>query len=148
MIRCTRYQGLIIKDHQLLLIRHREHETGRGYWVIPGGGLDPGESEFECVVREMKEETNLDVEVERLLFDEAAPSDGVYQWRKSYLCRLVGGTAAPGYEPELDAAAQYAITEVRWFDLRDERDWPDDVHHDPFTYPQLVQLRRRLGYSG
>jgi 8-oxo-dGTP diphosphatase len=144
--RHTRYQGLIIKDDQILLIRHSELSTGRGYWVIPGGGLDPDETELECVVREMKEETNLDVEVKRLLFDEPVPNEGPYQWRKSYLCRPIAGTAAPGREPEPEAAAAYAITEVRWFDLRDDRDWPDDLHNDPFTYPQLVRLRETLGY--
>jgi ADP-ribose pyrophosphatase YjhB (NUDIX family) len=104
------------------------------------------ESEEECIVREMKEETNLDVEVERLIIDEPGHPDGVYQWTKTFLCRPIGGSASPGYEPELEAAAEYSITEVRWFDLRDETTWGDTLKQDPFTYPQLVKLREVLGY--
>ena len=49
---------------------HKHHSTGRAYWVIPGGGIEGSESEEECVIREMKEETNLDVTIDRLVFDE------------------------------------------------------------------------------
>ena len=55
MARHTRYQGLIIKDHKVLLITHRQHSTGRSDWVIPGGGIEGSETEQECVIREMKE---------------------------------------------------------------------------------------------
>lgn len=146
MSRHTRYQAFIIQDHQVLLIKHREHESGRAYWVIPGGGREDGETELECVVREAKEETNLDVQIERLLFDEPGHPGGVYQWRKSYLCRPVGGEAAPGYEPEIEASEFYGIVEVRWFDLRDETGWDERLYEDVFTYPQIVKLRTALGY--
>ena len=148
MARHTRYQGLILQDGCLLVIRHQEHATGHGYWVIPGGGIEDGESEEECVIREMKEETNLDVEIDQLLWDEPAPAEGVYKWRKSYLCRPVGGEAAPGYEPEVEAAENYAIIEVRWIDLNDKSGWPNDLAEDPFTYPQIERLRKELGNGG
>ena len=70
MARHTRYQGFIVENDHVLLIQHREHATGRGYWVIPGGGLDGAETEEECVIREVREETNLEVEIVSLLFDE------------------------------------------------------------------------------
>lgn len=59
-MRHTRYQGAIIKDDQILLIKHTEHETGRSYWVIPGGGREPGETEMACVKREMWESSIFD----------------------------------------------------------------------------------------
>ena len=147
MGRHTRYQGMIIKDHKILLIQHRQHSTCQSYWVIPGGGIDGSESAEECVIREMKEETNLEVKIKRLAFDEPAHPDGAYKWRKSYLCTPISGEASPGYEPEPEAAANYSITAVRWFDLRNESDWGEELRQDPFTYPQLVNLRRLLGYS-
>lgn len=147
LARHTRYQGAIVDKHALLLIRHQLHATGQSYWVIPGGGLDAGETEEACVIREMKEETNLDVHIERLVLDEPAHPDGVYKWRKTYLCRPVGGDAKPGYEPEEDAAAVYSISEVRWFDLRDESSWDEKIFHDPYTYPQITKLREVLGYT-
>jgi 8-oxo-dGTP diphosphatase len=144
--RRVRYQGAILKDGKILLIKHRQHSTGRSYWVIPGGGIEGVESEQECVIREMKEETNLEVRIERLILDEPAHPDGAYRWRKTYLCTPVSGEASPGYEPEPEAAADYAIVEVRWFDLSDEADWGDVLKQDPFTYPQMVRLREELGY--
>ena len=147
MARHTRYQGAIVQDDHILLIQHQQHSTGRAYWVLPGGGLDGSESEEACVVREMKEETNLEVAVERLLLDEPGHPDGMYKWRKTYLCRPLSGDPRPGYEPELEAAADYAIAAVRWFDLREESSWGADVREDRFTYPQLVRIREALGYT-
>ena len=147
MPRHTRYQALIVQDAHVLLITHRIHATGDAYWVIPGGGLDAGETEEECVVREAREETNLDVEIERLLYDEPWVPGGVYERRKSYLCVPIGGQASPGHEPEEEAADTYAITEVRWFDLRDDRGWGTDLLSDSFTYPQIARLSRDLGYG-
>jgi ADP-ribose pyrophosphatase YjhB (NUDIX family) len=117
-LRLIRYKGAIIQDHHILLIRHQERANGRDYWVIPGGGREDGESEDTCVMREMKEETNLSIRVERLLLDEARPPGKVYRRAKTYLCSVVGGEEHPGYEPELEAAQAYAIVEVRYFDYR------------------------------
>ena len=55
--RHTRYQAAIMIGSQILLIRHEEHNHGRTYWLLPGGGREDGESEEECVIREMREET-------------------------------------------------------------------------------------------
>lgn len=77
---------MIIKDHKILLIQHSQNSTGRSFWVIPGGGLDGSETEEECDIREIKEETNFDVKTDRLVFDEPAHPVGVYKWRKSFIC--------------------------------------------------------------
>ena len=147
MDRHTRYQGLIIQNHQVLLIKHKRHSTGQAYWVIPGGGIDGPESEEQCVIREMKEETNLEVAVDRLVYDEPFPLEGGYKWLKTYLCTPLSGEASPGYEPEPEAAADYSISEVRWFNLQNESAWGEDLCQDPFTYPTLVRLRKTLGYK-
>lgn len=146
MNRETRYQGAIVHDHHILLIRHREHETGRSYWLFPGGGIEVGESEEECVAREMMEETNLTVKVERLLMEQPGTPGGVYLRRRTFLCSIVSGTASPGYEPELDASAEYGIVEVGWFDLRDESSWHEALRTNAITYPQVVSVRKVLGY--
>ncbi len=46
-------------EKSLLLVRHRK--GNRQYWIIPGGRLEYGETFPECAVRELKEETGLDV---------------------------------------------------------------------------------------
>jgi ADP-ribose pyrophosphatase YjhB (NUDIX family)/RimJ/RimL family protein N-acetyltransferase len=142
----TRYQGAIVRDNQILLIRHREHESGRSYWILPGGGIEPGETGEDCVRREIKEETNLDVRVVSLLFDEPDPTKNTYISRKTYLCESNSSKASPGFEPEPEAASWYSIAEVKWFDLRDESTWDSELTADLITYGQLQRVRSRLGY--
>ena len=50
----------IIKDNCILLGK-RLVEIGNGMYALPGGHVDPGETTEECGVREIKEETNLDI---------------------------------------------------------------------------------------
>jgi 8-oxo-dGTP diphosphatase len=147
MERHTRYQGAILRDHHLLLIRHQHHEDGRTYWLVPGGGLEPGESEEDCVRREMREETGLQVQVERLLVEEASVPGGIYAWYKTYLCSVLSGEASPGYEPEAEASAVYAIVEVRWFDLRAAAGWFGLIVNDRFTAPLILRILAGLGYA-
>ena len=130
-----------------MLIRHQERASGRNYWVIPGGGRLEGEAEETFVIREMKEETNLDVQVVRLLLDEAREPGRVYQRAKTYLCIIVGGEAQPGYEPEPEVAQAYAIVEVGWFDMREQASWGEKVRSDATTYALLLSLRSVLGYE-
>jgi ADP-ribose pyrophosphatase YjhB (NUDIX family) len=143
--RHTRYQGAILRDQAILLIAHKEHESGNSYWVIPGGGRMDGETAEECVRREMKEETHLDVRVLRKLLDEPALTADAYQRLKTYLCEPIGGEAKPGYEPEVEANSFYSISEVKWFNLRDESQWDTSLITDPITYPQLQRIKLALG---
>lgn len=48
----------------LLGQRSLENEHGPGVWALPGGMLEPGESIDQCALREVKEETGLDVDIE------------------------------------------------------------------------------------
>jgi len=52
-------RGLVVKNGQVLLI-HR-FKYGSEYWVVPGGGVEEGESLEVALKREMKEETGLDM---------------------------------------------------------------------------------------
>ncbi len=148
--RHTRYQGAIIRSHHILLIKHLEHDSGRSDWVFPGGGIEPGETEEECVKREMKEETNLEVQVISLLLDEpVGPEDPAYSKLKNYktyYCEPLAGEASPGIEPEPEVVGHYSIVEVKWYDLRDETTWDSDLVTDALIYLPLQRLWRRLGY--
>jgi 8-oxo-dGTP pyrophosphatase MutT (NUDIX family) len=148
MQRIVRYQGAIVHEDRLLLIKHQSHADGRGYWVIPGGGYeDTDPTEEACVAREMREETNLEVEVLRLLLEEPAEQDSIYQRKKTYLCRILSGQAAPGYEPEVEASSEYAITEVAWFDLHQSQTWDPLMVADAITHPQVLKIQAALGYT-
>jgi 8-oxo-dGTP pyrophosphatase MutT (NUDIX family) len=122
--------------------------------LFPGGGIEPGETEEQCVKREMKEETNLNVRIVSLLLDEppqhGEPEPATYNRSRTYLCELLSGEAKPGYDPEYDkeveAAGLHGIVEVRWFDLRDESTWDTALVNDPIIYLPLQRIRKKLGY--
>ena len=50
---------------RLLLVK-RDERPGKGIWSFPGGAVELGETTFSAAVRELKEETGLDVEIEGL----------------------------------------------------------------------------------
>ncbi len=141
--RGTRYQGAIVRGGQILLIRHHEHASGRSYWLLPGGGIEPGETAEQCVQREMQEETGLTVRVERLLFEVASHGE-VYQRHQTYLCTPVAGEAAPGYEPEPEVADVYAITGVRWVTIDDDASWGDEIQGDGITLANMRRVQQSL----
>src|SRR5260370_42700946 len=67
--------GAIITDPagRLLLIR-RGHEPEAGRWSLPGGRIEPGESDQQALVREGREETGLAVTPGRLVAGGARPA--------------------------------------------------------------------------
>jgi 8-oxo-dGTP pyrophosphatase MutT (NUDIX family) len=145
MIRDIRYQAAIIDNGQILLIQHREHTSGRSYWLLPGGGREADETPEQCLIREVREETELTITVARLLLDDPTPSGDVYQRFHTYLCRPSTLTARPGMEPEPEAAALYSISAVAWYPLEDESKWGAEITADPLTAPLLRRIRGALG---
>ncbi|HEY9784386.1 MAG TPA: NUDIX hydrolase, partial [Candidatus Obscuribacterales bacterium] len=98
----TRVSVIVItEDKKILLVRHRK--GNRQYWVLPGGRLEYGETFQECAVRELKEETGLEVEFERFLFlSEAIAPDRSRHIVNVYIkANVVGGTMKVGNEPVL-----------------------------------------------
>ena len=59
----VRVAGILIENNKILLIEHLK--KNKKYWLVPGGGVDWGESTAEALIREYKEETNLDITVEK-----------------------------------------------------------------------------------
>ena len=57
--------GLIKNKNKILLCRSSKWSD---LWVVPGGGIEYGETIEEAIKREIKEETGLDVEFEKILF--------------------------------------------------------------------------------
>jgi mutator protein MutT len=59
--------GAIIIRNGEILIEKRKSEPGKGKWSVPGGLVELGENTTETVIREVKEETGLDVEKPELI---------------------------------------------------------------------------------
>ena len=79
-------RGIVIKDSLMLI----SHEVKTAWYVIPGGGLEDGETIEECCVREIREETGYIVKpVSHFL--TIHEYDEEYQYVNHYfLCEIVG----------------------------------------------------------
>lgn len=66
-------RALIIKDGKILLI-HRIKQ-GKEYYTLPGGHIEPGETQEETLIREIREETGLSIHIEQKLWDVKNPYD-------------------------------------------------------------------------
>lgn len=63
-------RGIVLKRGRLLAQRLKPGSDGKikNYWATPGGGLEPGESLYEGLRREMIEETGVEPKIGKLLF--------------------------------------------------------------------------------
>jgi mutator protein MutT len=59
--------GAVIVQEGKILLEKRKNAPGRGKWSVPGGLVELGESTEQAVIREVKEETGLEVEEPRLI---------------------------------------------------------------------------------
>jgi len=65
----------LIEDGNRILLQNRVKEDWKGY-TLPGGHVEPGESFVDAVIREMKEETGLDIRKPRLSGIKQFPTKG------------------------------------------------------------------------
>ena len=123
--------GAVVVDEGRVLLVRRGSEPLKGKWSLPGGMLEVGESLHRGVVREVEEETGLQVEpielielLDRIVRDNDPGGDRVrYHYViADYLCRVVGGSL----EAASDAEA------VRWVE-RSEWNSHSALALDPIT---------------
>jgi NADH pyrophosphatase NudC (nudix superfamily) len=118
--------GVIIRrEHEVLLVRPRlrpedeaifaEHPDTRRY-VLVSGYLEAFESAEQTAMREAKEETGLDIEIERLVGSYSCRPINKNMVFIVCLARMVGGALSVSEE----------LADARWFPLDTLPDWPAD----------------------
>ena len=112
-----RITGVLIEDGKILLLEQDVVDSRR--WSLPGGGLEHGETIEDCLVREMKEETGLTVEIDRLLYLCDRLHDGNHVVHITFLVNKTGGELMRGAEPERGANRIRSVQMVALADLPD-----------------------------
>ena len=84
-----RITGILIENNEILLVQQKLNDKRN--WSLPGGRLERGETLSQGLIREMKEETGLDVEIIRMLYlcDVAASSNTILHI--TFLIKRIGG---------------------------------------------------------
>lgn len=107
-VRCV---GAVVRDGDRLLLVRRGHPPGEGLWSLPGGRVEPGESDAQAVSREVLEETGLHVTVGALVGRVERPgSAGATYDIGDYSCTVTGGTLRAG--DDAAAACWVPVVEV------------------------------------
>lgn len=133
--------AVVVKDGRVLLVR-RGSEPLKGHWTLPGGLLEVGEALTAGVVREVREETGLDVEPIELveLLDRIHREGQRVRYHyviADYLCRVTAG--------ELRAASDAAA--VRWVE-RSECSSHSALVLDPVTVRVIEKGWQRASQLG
>ncbi|MFH1721065.1 MAG: NUDIX hydrolase [Candidatus Altiarchaeota archaeon] len=102
--------GLIARENEVVLIK-RLNPPFQGCWALPGGFVDVGETVESACVREMTEETSLEVEVDKLagVYSDPKRDPRGHSVSVVFICKVVGG--------ELKGADD--ASEAKWFPLDD-----------------------------
>lgn len=96
--------AIIFNSERQVLLCHR---SDYDLWNLPGGGLEPGEAPWEGVLREVKEETGIDVKVVKLQGVYSRPDRSQIVF--SFICEQVSGELALSDEAD----------KIEYFSLRD-----------------------------
>ncbi|GGU96234.1 hypothetical protein GCM10010495_02670 [Kitasatospora herbaricolor] len=103
MVDRRRAAAVIIRDGHVLMVRERGRgpsgrHDGHEYWTLPGGGIEPGESAEQAVVREVAEEVGLVTRSVRHLYDTPYPSG----WTACFAVEVAPGEPRLGVDPGRD----------------------------------------------
>jgi A/G-specific adenine glycosylase len=105
--------AIVLRGKEILIDRRLESSMLSGLWEFPGGKIEPGETAAECVVREVKEEIGIDIEVVVPLATIEHAYTHFTVTLIAFICRYLGGEAQ---------ALQ--CSEVRWVSPAELSEFP------------------------
>jgi ADP-ribose pyrophosphatase YjhB (NUDIX family) len=137
-----RAQVVLVEGDRILLAGHRRGD--HLYWVLPGGAVEPDETPEEAAVREVCEETGLEIGIERLLFVDGPRSEGeilIKRPRYTYLARVVSGDLCVVEDRAGERAEKGYLAGCAWMPF-------ESPVYDAATRDTLRLVRQALGAGG
>jgi 8-oxo-dGTP diphosphatase len=120
--------GVLVENGRLLLVKHRGLGPEGYYWSPPGGGMEFGESCRMALVREMKEETGLEVISGEFLAFHEHIDQRFHAMELFFRVQRLGGTLILGIEPE-SVQSGPVLEEIAWFSREELEQLPAGVVH-------------------
>jgi 8-oxo-dGTP diphosphatase len=107
---------ILAADRVLLIHRFKQ---GREYYIIPGGGVEPGETVEQAALREIREETGLEIKLDRKLWEYTNQGHP----ETYFLATRFSGTLGLG-GPELAKQSAENIFQLEWIRLSEVMELP------------------------
>lgn len=122
---------VVILDNQNRMLMVKQEHEDRDIWMVPGGGIEEGENSVDAAVREIKEETGLDIEVGKLIWHVEEVSERGQRFVNFFMGRIIGGQMALGLDPEFDEDSQ-VLREVKFMSRQ-------EIEEIPVLYPEYLK---------
>jgi len=141
-------KGIIISpENKILILRIQTGCHAEGVWDLPGGGIEDNETILDCLKREIKEETNLDLDPKTIKsinkkenFD--IPEDGVHARWNYYRARSTNTSVYLNPAKWLNGQPEHS--EYKWIDNIDEIDKLDMCdQHKKILKSELSKLNKK-----
>jgi 8-oxo-dGTP diphosphatase len=139
----VRVCGLHWVGNSLLVINHR-HLSSNSFWSPPGGGIEPGFTAQEALIKEFKEETELNVEVGKHLFTCEFIIQPLHAIELFFEIKSATGRIQIGADPETEVQI---IDEVCFKDYGWLQALPPSQKHGIFSLASTPnELKKLNGY--
>ncbi len=127
---------LLIKENKILLMRRKDTGFADGFYSMPAGKLEPKESVENAIIREVKEEINIDIKNETLKTIQVMNRNGIDRERIDYFFTV------DRWNGEIKNNEPNKCDDLKWFDL----DYlPENII--PYIKEAIINYNKKINFS-
>ncbi|MEA5017589.1 MAG: (deoxy)nucleoside triphosphate pyrophosphohydrolase [Erysipelotrichaceae bacterium] len=104
----------IIVEHNKVLATQRANGDFKGQWEFPGGKVETNETNVNALIREIKEELNIDIDINGKLCNVNYQYPKFYISMECYICRIKSGEIKLNDHKDYKWLARNELFDVKW----------------------------------
>lgn len=127
---------LLIKENKILLMRRKDTGFADGFYSMPAGKLEPKESVENAIIREVKEEINIDIKNETLKAIQVMNRNGIDRERIDYFFTV------DRWNGEIKNNEPNKCDDLKWFDINN---LPENTI--PYIKEAVINYNKKINFS-